>query len=182
MGSQQLNSGSLGIGKNENLKLNIDKLTKEELEDKIKEIQRIRIPFFFFFSLQILSNVVYVTGNSPHHEGLIFKTEKGNFYVAQTYPITFEKVRDYENAIDRITYFCELNKYSQNNSIRDIWIPKNKKFSVNAIKLFVETLPNKYDLIQENCQFFCKEILEAFPLKKLEEEEYKFIIKGSKTV
>ena len=182
MGSQQLNSGSLGIGKNENLKLNIDKLTKEELEDKIKEIQRIRIPFFDNAPLQILSNVVYVTGNSPHHEGLIFKTEKGKIYVAQTYPITFIKVNSYNEAIDKITYFCNLNKYSKNNKIRDVWVPERKNFSVNAMKLFIETLPNKYDLIQENCQFFCKEILEAFPLKKLEEEEYKFIIKGSKTV
>ena len=181
MGSKQLNSGSLEIGKCENAQLNIDKLSKEDLEDKVKEIQRIRIPFFDNAPLQILSNVVYVTGNSPHHEGLILKTEKGNFYVAQTYPITFEKVSSYDDAIDRITYFCNLNKFSKNNKIRDVWVPERKKFSINAIKLFIETLPNKYDLIQENCQFFCKEILEAFPLKKIEDEEYEFIIRGSKT-
>jgi hypothetical protein len=182
MGSKQINSGSFEIGKCENAKLNIDELSKEDLADKIKEVQRIRIPFFDNAPLQLLSNVVYVTGNSPHHEGLIFKTEKGNFYVAQTYPITFEKVSDYDAAIYKITYFCNLNKYSKNNKIRDVWVPERKRFSVNALKLFIETLPNKYDLIQENCQFFCKEILEAFPLKKLEEEEYNFIIKGSKTV
>ena len=179
MGSKQLNSG---IGeKNGALLMIDDDLSEEDLKDKIVEIQRIRIPFFDNAPLQILSNVVYVTGNSPHHEGLILKTEKGNYYVCQTYPITFEKVRDYENAIDRITYFCELNKYSQNNSIRDIWIPKNKKFSVNAIKLFVETLPNKYDLIQENCQYLCKEILEVFPLKPLNDNDLEMNINKIKT-
>ena len=179
MGSKQLNSG---IGEKKGALLMIDDdLSEEDLKDKIVEIQRIRIPFFDNAPLQILSNVVYITGNSPHHEGLILKTEKGNYYVCQTYPITFEKVRDYENAVDRITYFCELNKYSQNNSIRDIWIPKYKKFSVNAIKLFVETLPNKYDLIQENCQYFCKEILEAFPLKKLNDNDLENNVKKIKT-
>ena len=180
MGSNQLKSGS--IGKVEGFEIKINNINELDLKDKIIEVQRIRIPFFDKAPLQMLSNVVYVTGNSPHHEGLILKSEKGDYYVAQTYPITFEKVKDYDTAVNRITYFCNLNKYSKNNKIRDVWVPERKRFSVNALKLFIETLPNKYDLIQENCQFFCKEILEAFPLKKLEEEEYNFIIKGSKTV
>ena len=179
MGSNQLKSGS--IGKVEGFEIKINNINELDLKDKIIEVQRIRIPFFDKAPLQMLSNVVYVTGNSPHHEGLILKSEKGDYYVAQTYPITFEKVKDYDTAVNRITYFCNLNKYSQNNSIRDIWIPKYKKFSVNAIKLFVETLPNKYDLIQENCQYFCKEILEAFPLRKLEDEHLSFFIKGTST-
>jgi hypothetical protein len=179
MGSNQLKSGS--IGKVEGFEIKINNINELDLKDKIIEVQRIRIPFFDKAPLQMLSNVVYVTGNSPHHEGLILKSEKGDYYVAQTYPITFEKVKDYDTAVNRITYFCNLNKYSKNNKIRDIWVPEKKSFSVNAIKLFIESLPDKYDLIQENCQYFCKEILEAFPLRKLEDEHLSFFIKGTST-
>ena len=156
MGSNQLKSGS--IGKVEGFEIKINNINELDLKDKIIEVQRIRIPFFDKAPLQMLSNVVYVTGNSPHHEGLILKSEKGYYYVAQTYPITFEKVKDYDTAVNRITYFCNLNKYSKNNKIRDIWVPEKKSFSVNAIKLFIESLPDKYDLIQENCQYFCKHL------------------------
>ena len=179
MGSNQLKSGS--IGKVEGFEIKINNINELDLKDKIIEVQRIRIPFFDKAPLQMLSNVVYVTGNSPHHEGLILKSEKGDYYVAQTYPITFEKVKDYDTTVNRITYFCNLNKYSKNNKIRDIWVPEKKSFSVNAIKLFIESLPDKYDLIQENCQYFCKEILEAFPLRKLEDEHLSFFIKGTST-
>ena len=179
MGSNQLKSGS--IGKVEGFEIKINNINELDLKDKIIEVQRIRIPFFDKAPLQMLSNVVYVTGNSPFHEGLILKSEKGDYYVAQTYPITFEKVKDYDTAVNRITYFCNLNKYSKNNKIRDIWVPEKKSFSVNAIKLFIESLPDKYDLIQENCQYFCKEILEAFPLRKLEDEHLSFFIKGTST-
>ncbi len=179
MGSNQLKSGS--IGKVEGFEIKINNINELDLKDKIIEVQRIRIPFFDKAPLQMLSNVVYVTGNSPHHEGLILKSEKGDYYVAQTYPITFEKVKDYDTAVNRITYFCNLNKYSKNNKIRDIWVPEKKSFSVNAVKLFIESLPDKYDLIQENCQYFCKEILEAFPLRKLEDEHLSFFIKGTST-
>ena len=179
MGSNQLKSGS--IGKVEGFEIKINNINELDLKDKIIEVQRIRIPFFDKAPLQMLSNVVYVTGNSPHHEGLILKSEKGDYYVAQTFPITFEKVKDYDTAVNRITYFCNLNKYSKNNKIRDIWVPEKKSFSVNAIKLFIESLPDKYDLIQENCQYFCKEILEAFPLRKLEDEHLSFFIKGTST-
>ena len=182
-------SGSSSFGKDSIIRtlsrsgeaLNIDFLSNEQLNDTIIEIRRIRIPFFDNIHLQAISNVIYVTGNSPHHEGLILKSEKGDYYVAQTYPITFEKVKDYDTAVNRITYFCNLNKYSKNNKIRDIWVPEKKSFSVNAIKLFIESLPDKYDLIQENCQYFCKEILEAFPLRKLEDEHLSFFIKGTST-
>ncbi len=179
MGSNQLKSGS--IGKVEGFEIKINNINELDLKDKIIEVQRIRIPFFDKAPLQMLSNVVYVTANSPHHEGLILKSEKGDYYVAQTYPITFEKVKDYDTAVNRITYFCNLNKYSKNNKIRDIWVPEKKSFSVNAVKLFIESLPDKYDLIQENCQYFCKEILEAFPLRKLEDEHLSFFIKGTST-
>ena len=54
------------------LEVKIEELTEEEGKDLLKGVLRIRVPFFDNLTLQILSNITYLTGNGPFHEGLIF--------------------------------------------------------------------------------------------------------------
>ena len=104
-------SGSSSFGKDSIIRtlsrsgeaLNIDFLSNEQLNDTIIEIRRIRIPFFDNIHLQAISNVIYVTGNSPFHEGLIIKTIGKRIFVTQTYPITFQNAFSYEDAVHRIS-------------------------------------------------------------------------------
>lgn len=146
--------------------LNIDCLTENQLKDTISSIERIRIPFFDNIHLQTISNVVYVTGNSPFHEGLIIITNKNRIYVTQTYPITFQLAFSYDDAINKISSFCSMNRNTKNNEIRDVWIPKIDIYIKDVIYL-INILPNKYDIIKENCQNYCKTILNYFPLIKI---------------
>ena len=53
--------------------------------DEITKIFKIRIPFFDNTPLQAISNLSYLTGNGPFHEGLIFQSKSYNFYIAQSY-------------------------------------------------------------------------------------------------
>ena len=145
--------------------LNIDFLSNEQLNDTIKEIRRIRIPFFDNIHLQTISNVVYVTGNSPFHEGLIIKTINKRIFVTQTYPITFQNAFSYEDAVYRISSFCSMNRNTKNYEIKDIWIPK-VGILIQHIINYIRRLPNKYDIINHNCQNYCNNILNHFPLVK----------------
>ena len=145
----------------------ISTLTEEELNDKIKEIRRIKIPFFDDDNLQTISHIVYITGNAPFHEGLIIITKNNCFYSSQSYPISFEQCISYEHAIDNITSFCSSNRHSKNSKIRDIWIPQSDIFVKDIVNI-VKNLPNRFDILKENCQFFCNSILKKLPLKKKE--------------
>ena len=164
--SSQFNAKSfIETFKRSGQKYNISNLTESELNDKVKEIRRIKIPFSEDKNLQKILHVVYVTGNSPFHEGLIIITNNNCFYSTQTYPIAFEKCLSYEQGIDNIASFCASNRYSKKREIRDIWIPQNDIIIKDIINI-VKNLPNRYDLIKENCQFFCDSILKKLPLKK----------------
>jgi len=147
--------------------LDIDNLDKDDLSDKIIEIKRIKIPFFDNKHLQTLSKLVYVTGNSPFHEGLLIETKQKHFYITQTYPITFHKAISFKDGIERIKDFCASNRNTQNYEIRDIWISK-KDFYIKDIINIIKKLPNKYDIINENCQTYCNSILNELPLKKVQ--------------
>lgn len=173
MGSSSSSSSSSSSGSNysfirnmsrSNEPLDIDFLNDKDLSEQIKEIQRIRIPFFDNEHLQRLSNIIYITGNSPFHEGLIIVT-KNNYYITQTYPITFSKMFSYQEAIEKIKEFCACNKNSEFHEIKDVYIPK-KDFLVKNIINIIKNLPNKYDIINNNCQTFCDSIINSISLKR----------------
>ena len=77
---------------NHGKKKRIHKFSRDELEDQVNDILRIRIPFFENGLLKTLSAFTFLSGNGPYHEGLMFFTTRKNFYIAQSYPITFIKV------------------------------------------------------------------------------------------
>ena len=73
--------------------------TPLEFCDEISKIFKIRIPFFDSTPLQTISNISYLTGNGPYHEGIIFLSKSYNYYIAQSYPITFVKVKNFSQGI-----------------------------------------------------------------------------------
>ena len=145
-------------------KKRIYKFTREELEDEINDILVIRIPFFENSILKTLSSFTFLSGNGPYHEGLIFFTTNKNFYIAQSYPITFIKVYDFYAGISEIISFNNLNSNSKKYSIPEIYMPQQKITLFNVLNI-INNLPNKYDLLIENCQNFCNNILETLKNK-----------------
>ena len=81
------------------LEVKIEELTEEEGKDTLANVLRLRVPFFDNNFFQALSNITYITGNGPFHEGLIFHTVKGFYYIAQTYPVTFISVENLDKAV-----------------------------------------------------------------------------------
>ena len=63
------------------LEVKIEDLTEEEAKDTLNSVLRLRVPFFDNNFFQALSNITYITGNGPFHEGLIFHTSKGLYYI-----------------------------------------------------------------------------------------------------
>ena len=145
-------------------KKRIYKFTREELEDEINDILVIRIPFFENSILKTLSSFTFLSGNGPYHEGLMFFTTNKNFYIAQSYPITFIKVYDFYAGISEIISFNNLNSNSKKYSIPEIYMPQQKITLFNVLNI-INNLPNKYDLLIENCQNFCNNILETLKNK-----------------
>ena len=152
------------ILKDSDKKKRIYKFTREELEDEINDILVIRIPFFENNILKTLSSFTFLSGNGPYHEGLMFFTTNKNFYIAQSYPITFIKVYDFYAGISEIISFNNLNSNSKKYSIPEIYMPQQKITLFNVLNI-INNLPNKYDLLIENCQNFCNNILETLKNK-----------------
>ena len=152
------------ILKDSDKKKRIYKFTREELEDEINDILVIRIPFFENSILKTLSSFTFLSGNGPYHEGLMFFTTNKNFYIAQSYPITFIKVYDFYAGISEIISFNNLNSNSKKYSIPEIYMPQQKITLFNVLNI-INNLPNKYDLLIENCQNFCNNILETLKNK-----------------
>ena len=136
------------------------KFTREELEDKINDILRIRIPFFDNSFLKTISALAFLSGNGPYHEGLLFFTANKNFYIAQSYPISFVKVFDYYQGISDIISFNRLNNNSKEYNIPEIYFPKDNVTILDIVNI-IEKLPNKYNLFNNNCQNFCDNILKS---------------------
>ena len=65
------------------LQVNIDELSLEDARDILISVMRLRVPFFDNPTIQTLANITYITGNGPFHEGLIFETRNGIYYIAQ---------------------------------------------------------------------------------------------------
>lgn len=152
------------ILKDSDKKKRIYKFSREELEDEINDILVIRIPFFENSILKTLSSFTFLSGNGPYHEGLMFFTTNKNFYIAQSYPITFIKVYDFYAGISEIISFNNLNSNSKKYSIPEIYMPQQKITLFNVLNI-INNLPNKYDLLIENCQNFCNNILETLKNK-----------------
>lgn len=148
----------------------IHNFTKEELEDQVNDILRIRIPFFDNSVLKTLSAFTFLSGNGPYHEGLMFFTTNKNFYIAQSYPITFVRVYDYYKGIAQIISFNNLNNKSKKYTISEIHCPQEPITLYDVLNI-INSLPNKYNLLNDNCQNFCNNILEALYRKfKIEME------------
>ena len=138
--------------------------TPLEFCDEIIKIFKIRIPFFDSATLQTISNISYLTGNGPYHEGLIFLSKAYNYYIAQSYPITFVKVKNFSQGISDIISFNNFNNTSHSYKIPEIYYPT---FPITIIDIYeiINKLPNQYHILTENCQNFVNNIIEALKRK-----------------
>ena len=132
--------------------------------DEILKIYKIRIPFFDSAALQTISNISYLTGNGPYHEGLIFHSKNKNFYIAQSYPITFVKVRNFSQGISDIISFNNFNNTSRSYKIPEIYLP-TMPITVIDIYEIINKLPNQYHIFTENCQNFVNNIIDSLKTK-----------------
>ena len=155
--SHRSRSNSLKLINKGKLK-NIHNFTREELNDQINDILRIRIPFFDNSILKTISTFTLISGNGPYHEGLMFFTTNKNFYIAQSYPITFIRVSDYFKGITEIISFNNLNKESKKYSISEIYCPQEPITLYDVLNI-IKKMPNKYNILNENCQDFCNNVL-----------------------
>jgi len=145
-------------------KKNIHNFTNEELKDKINDILRIKVFFFENSFLKTLSAFTFLSGNGPYHEGLMIFTSNKNFYIAQSYPITFIKVYDYYKGISDIISFNSLNSNSKQYNVSEIYTPK-EKITLFDILNIINNMPNRYNLFNNNCQNFCDNILKTLNKK-----------------
>ncbi len=150
---------------------NIQNFSYAELQDQVNDILRIRIPFFENNILKALSSFTFLSGNGPYHEGLMFFTTNKNFYIAQSYPITFIKVSDFNKGILNIVSFNNINKNSRVYRISEIYVPQ-EPITLSDILNIINDLPNKYNLINDNCQNFCNNIINTLNINfKMEKDE-----------
>ena len=170
----------ININQNQNLFSGINKRGKRkyltdftplEFCDEISRIFRIRIPFFDNSPLQTISNISYITGNGPYHEGLIFLSKTYNFYIAQSYPITFVKVKNFTQGLSDIISFNNFNNESHSYKIPEIIFP-TLPITIIDIYEIINKLPNQYNILTENCQNFVNNIIEAL------KEKYNIIIES----
>ena len=90
----------------------------------------------------------------------MFFTTRKNFYIAQSYPITFIKVIDFNGGISELISFNNFNRTSKKYIISEIYSPQ-EPIPLSYILKIINDLPNKYNLLNDNCQDFCNNILEA---------------------
>ena len=146
------------------LQVNIDDLSLEDARDILTNVMRLRVPFFYNPTIQALANITYVTGNGPFHEGLIFETRNGTYYIAQTYPVTFIMVNSLNEAVREIVSFCQFNPSSHQYKITNSYYPTTI-VTVSDIAAVVKTMPNEYNILDENCQKFCQKIITLLKLR-----------------
>jgi len=138
--------------------------TPLEFCDEICKIFKIRIPFFDSAALQTISNISYLTGNGPYHEGLIFQSKSHNFYIAQSYPITFVKVKNFSQGISDIISFNNFNNTSHSYKIPEIYYP-TLPITIIDIYEIINKLPNQYHILTENCQNFVNNVVDALKVQ-----------------
>lgn len=146
---------------NEEIPRKICPLTTTESIDMVSEIERVVIPLYENKAAQALANAVRLTGNLPFHEGLLIHTLYDRHYVAQSYPITLDKIKDREEGIDKIIKFTKHNQNADEYGISKVkYVPK-KMCRMCQIVLVIEQQPNYYDLLSNNCQDFCNGVINA---------------------
>lgn len=138
--------------------------TPLEFCDEISKIFKIRIPFFDSTPLQTISKISYLTGNGPYHEGLIFLSKTYNFYIAQSYPITFVKVKNFTQGISDIISFNNFNNTSHSYKIPEICYPTLPITIIDVYEI-INKLPNQYHILTENCQNFVNDVIEGLKEK-----------------
>ena len=168
--SSQSSSSNSGVNfqnfNTSGLEVKIEELTEEESKDTLQAVLRLRVPFFDNNFFQALSNITYITGNGPFHEGLIFLTSKGLYYIAQTYPVTFISVENLDKAVKEILSFCQFNQHSHEFKVTNEYYP-TKNVTVSDIVAMVRTMPNEYNILGENCQKFCQKLVNGLELKQV---------------
>ena len=107
------------------------------------------------------------TGSKFVHQGLIFLTWGGDYYVCQTYPIQLIKCNDSDDAKDKIKKCWIINKDVKNENLEITRYACDEEFCLSCVKEELEKLPDEYDLFNNNCQHFCSKILKKFRLTKL---------------
>ena len=161
--SSSVNGNTFNIN-NSGLEVKIEEISEEEGKDILKDVLRLRVPFFDNSTLQTLSNITYLTGNGPFHEGLIFESRKGLYYIAQTYPVTFISVNSLDQAVREIVSFCQFNQHSHEFKVTNSYCP-TKLVTISDIVAVVRTMPNEYNILGENCQKFCQKIINNLKLR-----------------
>lgn len=169
--SASSNSSSVGnyimSGENgKSLEIKINPRQIKNLSEPIKIVKKLQVPLFDNDTAQFLSNLAYITGNAPFHEGLIFESVKGNLYIAQTYPVTFKHVKNFEEAKSEIISFCTFNRDSQKAKISNIYYPSRKQSFKDVVKI-IRRMPNEYSILDENCQKFCDRIINGMNLMEI---------------
>ena len=101
---------------------------------------------------------------APAHDGLLIENNSNKYFVCQTYPIQFKKCSSYEDAIDSIKSYWNINKNAVHNAKGQYL---NDYITINEIKAIVEQLPNYYDLFIYNCQHFCSRILKSLGIHEI---------------
>ena len=141
-------------------------IDENDLNDSIKSIWRIEIPAVNDRSGSDLLNVFgkIFTGSKFAHDGLLIETNSNKYFVCQTYPIQFKKCSSYEDAIDSIKSYWNINKNAVHNAKGQYL---NDYITINEIKAIVEQLPNYYDLFIYNCQHFCSRILKSLEIYEI---------------
>ena len=148
------------------LQVNIEELSLEDSNDILTSVMRLRVPFFDNPTIQTLANVTYLTGNGPFHEGLIFETRNGIYYIAQTYPVTFIMVNSLNDAVKEIVSFCQFNPLSHQYKITNSYYPTSL-VTISDVAAVVKTMPNQYHILDENCQKFCQKIINSLKLRAI---------------
>ena len=148
-----------------------DKIISINEEDKnilIEYVESVEVPATNSGAANTLLNAggKLFTGSKFVHQGLIFILLNGNYYVCQTYPIQLVKCKDYNDALDKIKNYWAINKDVKNENLIKTYYESNKGFCLSCVKEVVENFPNKYNLLDYNCQHFCSNIMEKFKLKK----------------
>ena len=160
------NSSELQNLSESGLQVNIDELSSYEADDILTSVMRLRVPFFDNPTIQTLANITYLTGNGPFHEGLIFETRNGVYYIAQTYPVTFIMVNSLNDAVKEIVSFCQFNPLSHEYKITNSYYPTSL-VTVSDVAAVIKTMPNEYNILDENCQKFCQKIVNGLELKQV---------------
>ena len=156
MGSSESSNNAYKEGE----KKDIDVLYAGDDYKKIIKIEDIGVPAVNSelgnLFLDIVSKNLF--GSAFCHEGLLFKTSAGRYWVCQTYPIQFKGFDKEDDAIKEIKKKWAINKDAK--FVERYELSLEKDICLTCIKYIVDSMPNYYELSSYNCQHFCSKIKE----------------------